>query len=188
MGVCLRAGTPTLPAYSTHCLFRCSAWAIAVACPRCLRRRWWRSSKNASQSGPEPDRGMGGVSWQGNDPSLGPMSGTWEVTLARTKSSASGPALLLGIIDCLEGLAQTSPALGATLTGSVARDPAGGVDWRAPRRSTTAPEHVIGRLAQPAVREARTARSSGAAHCRRWRGARASCTCIRPPRSRAPSW
>src|SRR4051812_40858062 len=73
--------------------------------------------------------GVWAGSWQGSDPSLGTISGTWEVTLSTTKSGASGPSLLLGMIDCMEGFAQTSPVLGSTLTGTVARAPCSGIEW-----------------------------------------------------------
>lgn len=111
-------------------ILRYSACAIAIAaCAGCGGGGGGDEPKASTQSGPDLT-GVWAGSWQGSDPFLGPISGTWEVTLARSKSSAAGPALLLGIIDCMEGFAQTSPALGSTVTGSVARAPCGNVDWQ----------------------------------------------------------
>jgi YVTN family beta-propeller protein len=70
--------------------------------------------------------------WQGTDPSaggLGLVSGTWEVEITQGASSASGPAELLGDVDCMDGQMQTNADAQSAVTGVVARAPCAMVNW-----------------------------------------------------------
>lgn len=82
---------------------------------------------------PPPDlSGVWAGSWQGDDPSpggLGPVSGTWEVEITQGATSASGPGVLLGDIDCMDGQMQTNAGAQNAVTGSLARTPCATVNW-----------------------------------------------------------
>src|SRR5512134_485497 len=68
--------------------------------------------------------GVWAGAWQGTDPSpsgLGLVSGTWDVEITQGTSSASGPGLLLGDIDCMEGQMQTNPGATSGVTGTLVR-------------------------------------------------------------------
>jgi YVTN family beta-propeller protein len=70
--------------------------------------------------------------WQGNDPSpggLGPVSGTWDIEITQGATSASGPGVLLGDIDCMDGQMQTNSGAQSAVTGSLARAPCATVSW-----------------------------------------------------------
>ena len=70
--------------------------------------------------------GVWAGAWQGNDPSangLGLVSGTWETQITQGTTSASGPAELLGDIDCMDGQMQTDPNAQNAVTGTVVRPP-----------------------------------------------------------------
>lgn len=81
---------------------------------------------------PPPDlSGVWAGAWQGNDPSAGGelVSGTWEVEIAQSASSASGAALLLGDIDCMNGQMQTDPGAQTAVTGSLSRPGCALISW-----------------------------------------------------------
>jgi len=78
--------------------------------------------------------GIWAGTWQGSDPSvggLGPVSGTWEAEIHQDPSSAYGPAMLLGDVDCMDGQMQTDPSSSGAneLTGTVTRAPCATVSW-----------------------------------------------------------
>lgn len=71
---------------------------------------------------PAPDlSGVWAGSWQGNDPQLGFVSGTWNVPIMQGSSSASGAAVLLGDVDCMDGSMQTTTANQTQVTGTLTR-------------------------------------------------------------------
>jgi YVTN family beta-propeller protein len=71
--------------------------------------------------------GVWAGAWQGSDPSLGSVSGTWEVTITQSGTSATGPSLILGDIDCMDGVMQGGGQ--TSVTGSVTRAPCGQISW-----------------------------------------------------------
>ena len=73
--------------------------------------------------------GVWAGAWQGFDPNLGLVTGTWEVAITQGESSAAGPTVLLGDVDCMDGQMQTGPANPAAVTGTLSRAPCGSVDW-----------------------------------------------------------
>jgi len=80
--------------------------------------------------------GVWAGAWQGSDAATGTVSGTWEVTITQTAASASGPSLLLGDIDCMDGNMQA--VVGAsTFNGSVSRLPCGAITWTLTAINTT---------------------------------------------------
>ena len=110
-------------------IFQASACAIAIAALAGCGGGGGDGEEKGSIQTPIDLTGVWAGSWQGADPTLGTISGTWEVALARNQQSASGPGLLLGMIDCMEGFAQTSASLANTVTGNVSRAPCGSVNW-----------------------------------------------------------
>jgi len=85
---------------------------------------------------PPPDApdlsGVWAGAWQGNDPSsggLGLVSGTWDVEITQGDTSASGPGVLLGDIDCMDGQMQTNPEAQNAVTGALTRAPCATVNW-----------------------------------------------------------
>lgn len=85
------------------------------------------------QEQPPPDlSGVWAGAWQGDDPrrgGLGFVSGTWEVEITQSASSASGPSELLGDVDCMDGLMHTNAGAQSAVTGSLARSPCASVNW-----------------------------------------------------------
>lgn len=80
--------------------------------------------------------GVWAGAWQGADPTNGPVSGTWEVTITQGRSSASGASLLLGDIDCMDGSMQAFSGV-TTFNGFVSRPPCGDVSWTLTAINTT---------------------------------------------------
>jgi len=103
-------------------------YTAALLCA-CLLAGCGGGGDGGSTPPPPPDlSGVWAGAWQGSDPALGTVSGTWEVTITQTSSSASGPSLLLGDIDCMDGSMLSTPS-GTTFNGSVTRPPCGGISW-----------------------------------------------------------
>lgn len=73
--------------------------------------------------------GVWAGAWQGSDPALGFVSGTWDIEITQGASSASGPGVLLGDVDCMDGQLQTNAGNQFAVTGSLARAPCGTVNW-----------------------------------------------------------
>jgi YVTN family beta-propeller protein len=83
-----------------------------------------------NETPPPPDlSGVWSGAWQGSDPTLGQVSGTWTVTINQGANSAFGPGTLLGDVDCMDGQMQTNPGAQNAVTGSVTRAPCGAVSW-----------------------------------------------------------
>jgi YVTN family beta-propeller protein len=61
-------------------------------------------------------------SWQGSDPVLGIVTGTWEAELTQNLANVSGNATLLGDVDCMEG-AVAGTSSGSSVNGTVNRSP-----------------------------------------------------------------
>lgn len=80
--------------------------------------------------------GVWAGAWQGSDPTNGTVSGTWEVTITQGSTSASGPSLLLGDIDCMDGFMQATQGV-TTFNGTVSRAPCGAVSWTLTAINTT---------------------------------------------------
>ena len=81
--------------------------------------------------GPTPPdlSGVWAGSWQGTDASLGAVSGTWEVAITQGSTSASGPAALLGDVDCMDGQMQTNSSAQISVTGTFTRPGCAGINW-----------------------------------------------------------
>jgi YVTN family beta-propeller protein len=84
-----------------------------------------------SPSSPTPPdlSGVWAGAWQGTDPSLGLVSGTWEVTITQGATSAAGPGTLLGDIDCMDGNMQSNPGTQTSVTGFLTRPGCPQVNW-----------------------------------------------------------
>ena len=81
--------------------------------------------------------GVWAGAWQGTDPALGSVSGTWEVTITQASTSASGSSLILGDIDCMDGAMQSNSGSGTTFNGTVTRAPCGTINWTLTAINTT---------------------------------------------------
>jgi YVTN family beta-propeller protein len=74
--------------------------------------------------------GVWAGSWQGTDPQLGFVSGTWEVEITQGASSAAGSAVLLGDVDCMDGIMQTTSASQTEVIGTLTRPGCPGtINW-----------------------------------------------------------
>jgi YVTN family beta-propeller protein len=80
---------------------------------------------------PAPDlSGVWAGSWQGIDPQLGFVSGTWDVPITQGPSSASGTTVLLGDVDCMDGSMQTTSASQTQVIGTLTRPGCPGtINW-----------------------------------------------------------
>lgn len=67
-------------------------------------------------------------SWQGSDPTLGVVTGTWEAELVQNQSNVTGTATLLGDVDCMEGGVAGASAE-SSVTGTVNRAPCNLNHW-----------------------------------------------------------
>jgi YVTN family beta-propeller protein len=92
-------------------LFRAIAVLILAAC----------GGGDGGSPAPPDLSGVWAGSWQGNDPQLGFVSGTWEVVITQGASSATGTAVLLGDVDCMDGTMQTTSASQTEVVGTLTR-------------------------------------------------------------------
>ena len=67
--------------------------------------------------------------WQGSDPAIGPVSGTWETTITQGATSAGGPVLLLGDVDCMNGVMSAAQDAQGQVAGSLSRPPCPANTW-----------------------------------------------------------
>ena len=82
------------------------------------------------QPAPPDLSGFWSGAWQGNDPQLGLVSGSWEVRITQGADFATGTGTLLGDVDCMDGQMQTNPNTQTSVTGSLTRPGCPGqVDW-----------------------------------------------------------
>lgn len=87
------------------------------------------ASDGPPQPPPPPDlSGVWAGSWQGVDPAIGPVSGTWEATLSGNSTGVSGSGSLLGDVDCMDGTVAGAVS-GNTFPGTLARPPCGTNSW-----------------------------------------------------------
>ncbi|HVO47923.1 MAG TPA: YncE family protein [Steroidobacteraceae bacterium] len=84
---------------------------------------------SGSSQPPPPDlAGTWAGSWQGVNPAVGPVSGTWVATLSGDTSGISGSATLQGDVDCMEG-SIAGAISGNTFPGTLDRAPCGKNSW-----------------------------------------------------------
>ncbi|MCO5107087.1 MAG: YncE family protein [Burkholderiaceae bacterium] len=67
--------------------------------------------------------GVWAGSWQGSDPALGLVTGTWEASIARNDSGATGTATLLGDVDCMDGVVEGAVDAAGLVSGTYLRAP-----------------------------------------------------------------
>ncbi|MGE5200396.1 MAG: YncE family protein, partial [Rhodospirillaceae bacterium] len=79
--------------------------------------------------------GVWAGSWQGADPSLGPVTGFWQATVSQTATGLSGAGFLTGDVDCMDG-ALSGSAGKTTFTGTVDRRPCSLNTWELTALST----------------------------------------------------
>lgn len=95
-----------------------AAWALAAIGAGC------GGGGDGAAPTPPDLSGVWAGAWQGDDPqtsTLGMVSGTWEVAITQSPSSASGPVVLLGDIDCMDGQMQTNADAQTAVTGTLLR-------------------------------------------------------------------
>jgi len=75
--------------------------------------------------------GIWSGSWNGEDPTLGPISGTWEAQLSQNDTVVHGPISFGGDIDCAEGkLDGITDSDTRSVTGAVTRGTCPAVNWQ----------------------------------------------------------
>ncbi len=107
------------------------ALSVCVACTAALNAGCGGGGGGDGGAPPPPDlSGVWSGAWQGNDPQLGIVSGSWEATITQGPTSASGTGTLLGDIDCMDGQLQTNPNTQTAVTGTLVRPGCfGQVNW-----------------------------------------------------------
>jgi DNA-binding beta-propeller fold protein YncE len=83
-----------------------------------------------SQPTPVPE--LGGVwagVWQGTDPVLGQVAGTWEAEFVQGERTLEGAFTLLGDVDCMNGVAAGALDAEDRLSGTLDRAPCPRNDW-----------------------------------------------------------
>jgi hypothetical protein len=112
-------------------LSRYWALSVCVACTAALIGGCGGGGGGDGEAPPPPDlSGVWSGAWQGNDPQLGIVSGSWEATITQGPTSASGTGTLLGDIDCMDGQLQTNPNTQTAVTGTLVRPGCfGQVNW-----------------------------------------------------------
>ena len=97
---------------------------------------------------PPPDlSGVWAGSWQGADPNVGPVTGTWEATLSGDSTGVSGNGTLMGDVDCMDG-SVAGAVSGNTFPGTLDRSPCGKNSWQLSALSTS-DETASGSWSQP---------------------------------------
>jgi YVTN family beta-propeller protein len=95
----------------------------------------------SSGGGGQPPRtapdlaGVWAGSWQGADPALGVVTGTWEATLSQTSNGVTGTGYLLGDVDCMDGSVQGTAGK-TDVTGTLSRSPCQQNSWKLTALST----------------------------------------------------
>jgi YVTN family beta-propeller protein len=96
---------------------------------------------------PPPDlSGVWAGSWQGVDPTLGPVTGFFDATVSQSSSAVSGTGTLIGDADCMDG-SVTGSSNGSALTGTFNRTPCSLNSWQLTALST-ADESATGSWSQ----------------------------------------
>lgn len=90
-----------------------------------------------AQPAPELAGVWAGV-WEGGDPALGAVGGTWVAEFAQSASQLSGPVRLLGDVDCMFGQALGGLDAQSQLSGTLDRAPCQLNQWRLTALSTGA--------------------------------------------------
>jgi YVTN family beta-propeller protein len=79
---------------------------------------------------PAPDlAGIWAGVWEGVDPVLGRVGGTWEAAFTQTSNQLTGPVTLLGDVDCMSGAATGAIDAGGQLSGALDRSPCPLNEW-----------------------------------------------------------
>ncbi|HEU0203129.1 MAG TPA: CFI-box-CTERM domain-containing protein [Burkholderiaceae bacterium] len=107
---------PASPAHRYPLATLLSALLLAAGC----------GSGGGGESPPTPPPDLAGVwagTWQGIDPALGQVGGTFEAELTQTDSTLTGPVTLLGDVDCIAGNASGGRDAQDHLSGTLDRTP-----------------------------------------------------------------
>jgi len=73
--------------------------------------------------------GVWAGSWEGTDPVLGRVGGTWEADFQQSGTSLNGPVTLLGDVDCMFGSAAGAIDAAQQLSGTLDRSPCALNQW-----------------------------------------------------------
>lgn len=82
--------------------------------------------------------GVWAGAWQGQDPVLGLVTGTWENTITQGATLGSGTTLLLGDVDCMDGQMEGGQNAQGTVSGTLQRPPCAANTWALTALDTTA--------------------------------------------------
>ena len=103
---------------------------VCLAAALCMLAACGGGDGGGNEQPPPPDlSGVWSGAWQGNDPQLGIVSGSWEVRIVQGASSATGGGTLLGDVDCMDGQMQTNPNAQTAVTGTLNRPGCPQVSW-----------------------------------------------------------
>ena len=114
------------------------AWFAGVLTLALLSACGGGGSGGGSSPSPPPPPDLSGLwagSWQGVDPKLGTVTGTWQANLSGDATSVSGDGSLQGDVDCMDG-AVSGSAGSSTVSGTLDRPPCGGNSWQLTALST----------------------------------------------------
>lgn len=74
--------------------------------------------------------GIWSGTWNGTDPTLGRIAGTWEASVSQNDTGIQGPISFGGDLDCAEGnLDGAADSVTQTVAGVVSRNPCPAADW-----------------------------------------------------------
>jgi hypothetical protein len=76
--------------------------------------------------------------WQGSDPAVGQVGGTWEAVFSQAGSTLTGGVTLLGDVDCIDGKASGALDAQSHLSGTLDRSPCPLNQWTLTALDTSA--------------------------------------------------
>ena len=82
--------------------------------------------------------GVWASAWQGQDPVLGLVTGTWENTISQGATLGTGTTLLLGDVDCMDGQMEGGQNAQGTVSGTLQRQPCAANTWALTALDTSA--------------------------------------------------
>ena len=109
---------------------RCALGVLTIMCASAVLQGCGGGGGGGTATPPAPDlSGIWAGTWEGSDPQLGPVGGTWEAVFAQSNTRLDGPVTLLGDVDCMPGTATGMLDAQGHLSGSLDRSPCALNQW-----------------------------------------------------------